>query len=190
LIKEYAKEKVKENNESRNWGHITRVVAYAKVIAEAENANVAVCIKAAYLHDICSDEYSDLHPIKDAEVAKQFLQSIDNPEDEIDDIIKCIKAHKLEDFGKQHSLEEKVLYDADKLDYISYGFLRGLSFANPEFNKTEVHEAFQSSLQWYVMTGNTIQTTKGKEIFAKKLERTKQFVEQTLEWIEDDIKDQ
>lgn len=86
-----------EMDAAHDISHILRVVKTAKQLASQENANMAVVIPAAYLHD-CVNLPKD-HPERHlgsqlaADKAVQFLISIDYPSDTHKAIYHAISAH-------------------------------------------------------------------------------------------------
>lgn len=107
---------------AHDMAHIQRVVQMARHLAEAEGADQAVVIPAAWLHDCVTlpknapnrQEASGLA----AAEAVRFLRSIDYPEQHLDNIAHAITAHSFSAGIPPATLEAKVVQDADRLDAI------------------------------------------------------------------------
>ena len=100
--------------------HIERVVANARVLAETEQADIAVVLPAAWLHDcIVVPKNSPLRSqasMLAAEAAVGFLRSVDYPEQHIAAIAHAIAAHSFSANITPRTTEAKVVQDADRLD--------------------------------------------------------------------------
>jgi uncharacterized protein len=106
-------------------------------LAEAEGADIKVVQAAALLHDSCGsapggDEHERAgHHITSAEFAGKVLADKGWPEQKIQAVQHCIRAHRYrggED--KPETLEAKVLFDADKLDVLgAIGAARTIAYA-------------------------------------------------------------
>ena len=102
--------------------HIERVVRTARHLAEAEGADLAVVIPAAWLHDCVTlpknapnrHEASRLAAV----AAVRFLRSIAYPEEHLEGIAHAIAAHSFSAGIAPTTLEAKVVQDADRLDAI------------------------------------------------------------------------
>ncbi|MFO8082891.1 MAG: HD domain-containing protein [Desulfobacterales bacterium] len=100
-------------------GHAVRVARYAERIGKAEQANMAVILTAAYLHDIGIPEaerkYHSASPKYQHEegppVARAILEKLGANEKLISEVCDIIGHHHLP--REQESINFKVLYDAD-----------------------------------------------------------------------------
>lgn len=102
--------------------HIERVVHTARQLAEAEGADLAVVIPAAWLHDCVTlpKNAPNRHEASQLAAAEavRFLQSIGYPEHYLDGIAHAIAAHSFSAGITPATLEAKVVQDADRLDAI------------------------------------------------------------------------
>ena len=97
--------------------HAQRVLCNALRIAKTEQeADVHVLIMAALLHDIGWSEAPRDHAVVGSEKAYTFLRENGYPEDAASHVAECILTHRYKSGPTPHSLEAKILYDADKLD--------------------------------------------------------------------------
>lgn len=100
--------------------HIKRVVANAKKLAQTSDANLAVVIPAAWLHD-CVVVPKD-SPLRSrasslaAQAASKFLQSAGYPSEHVAEIAHAIESHSFSAGIHPQTLEAKTVQDADRLD--------------------------------------------------------------------------
>lgn len=116
-------------DKAHDTDHIERVVATATQLAEEEDADMAVLLPAAWLHD-CVSVAKD-HPQRKqasrlaADRAVEFLTEIDYPAQHFDAIHHAITAHSFSANIKPETLEAKVLQDADRMDALgAIGIMR------------------------------------------------------------------
>jgi len=101
-------------------GHVRRVVANAKRLTEAEGADLAVVLPAAWLHDCVtiaksSPQRSSASRLA-AERAGAFLRATAYPAELIPAIEHAIEAHSFSARVAPQTLEAKVVQDADRLE--------------------------------------------------------------------------
>ncbi|MFC0117059.1 HD domain-containing protein [Pseudoalteromonas xiamenensis] len=100
--------------------HIERVVAVAKKLALAENADLDVVIPAAWLHDCVAVPKN--HPNRAiasrlaADKATDFLQQFGYDESKLPAIHHAIVAHSFSANVVPESLEAQIVQDADRMD--------------------------------------------------------------------------
>ncbi len=131
------------------FDHILRVYRLAERIARAEGADLEIVRAAVLLHDSTQHsnfdrrqaggkEAADLngkprenHQYSSAEFARQVLVGEGWPEERIEAVLHCIRAHRFRDDREApHTLEARVLFDADKLDAIgAIGAARAVAYA-------------------------------------------------------------
>jgi uncharacterized protein len=102
--------------------HVQRVVENAKRLGLAEQANPAVFLPAAWLHDCVSvaknSPQRSLASRLAAKAASEFLESIDYPSDLIPAVVHCIEAHSFSANIPCESMEAKVVQDSDRLEAV------------------------------------------------------------------------
>ena len=100
--------------------HVKRVVANAKRLADASDANLAVVVPAAWLHDCVSvakdSELRSQASALAAKEARKFLASSDYPPQWLEAIEHAIKSHSFSARITPETLEAKIVQDADRLD--------------------------------------------------------------------------
>jgi HD superfamily phosphodiesterase len=107
-----------------NWHHITRDLARAVIIGEAEKANIKIVLASVLLHDIgrlYPDLGSDHHEVG-AVKAPEYLSKAGFKSGEISEITHCIRAHGPRGTEEPKTLEAKVVYDVDVLS-CSVGYI-------------------------------------------------------------------
>jgi uncharacterized protein len=105
---------------AHDLSHVERVVANAKRIGMSEQADLAVVIPAAWLHDIVaipkdSPERARASSLAAIEAAR-FLRSIQYDARLIEPIAHAIEAHSFSAGIEPRTLEAKTVQDADRLD--------------------------------------------------------------------------
>ncbi|MEK2050487.1 HD domain-containing protein [Vibrio parahaemolyticus] len=100
--------------------HVKRVVKTAKQLCDDENADIAIVLPAAYLHDCFT--YPKDHPNRKqssaiaAKKAIAYLESIQYPQHYHDAIAHAIEAHSFSANIRPNTLEAQIVQDADRLD--------------------------------------------------------------------------
>lgn len=116
------------------FDHIKRVYKLAERLAQAEGADLEIVRAAALLHDAEGagvESERDGHNYRAAAFACQVLREEAWPEERIQAVEHCIRAHRFRDQNEEpQTLEAKVLFDADKLDAIgATGAVRTIAYA-------------------------------------------------------------
>ena len=104
-----------------DFGHYKRVEQFARLIWEKEGGDWKIIFTAIWLHDIGRKESVSNHPTVGARLAKEFLSLIGFPNGEMDAVVRAILKH--DEHGGQQTIEEKIVYDADRLDCFNYSGL-------------------------------------------------------------------
>lgn len=105
--------------------HVYRVYDLCLLLSEGEEqVNMDVLLPAALLHDIARvDESNDSsgmidHALLGGEMAEDILNAMGYDEETSKEIRHCIECHRYRTNRSPHSLEAKILFDADKLDIL------------------------------------------------------------------------
>lgn len=115
--------------------HIFRVTSAAREIAQTEkNVDEEALLCACLLHDIGRREQlenpSRLHAAVGAEKARAFLAENGWSEAFAARVSQIIAAHSSREMAARGGIEEKILFDADKLDMLgSVGLCRAIAYA-------------------------------------------------------------
>jgi|GEM_PF-2014628 len=123
----YNKVRDKYTLKSHDLSHIERVVEYCLLIAQTEGGDTELLILASLLHDLGRSEetsgegHNTLSIKHTRSILKEYYK-----EDAIDKVVEIIRCHSTDSDRQPATREEKIVYDADKLD--SYGFLGVVRF--------------------------------------------------------------
>jgi len=99
--------------------HALRVREWGKKLAQEEAADTMVVELAALLHDIGrSGTVEKTHAESSAGLAMNILQKNGYSEDIVRRVKDAIISHSREAGHEPNTLEAKILYDADKLDFV------------------------------------------------------------------------
>ncbi len=115
--------------------HSERVYFMALAIGRELNARLDILAAAALLHDIGRLRETEsrgeiCHAQESAKMAAPLLEQLAFDKKDIESIQQCIRSHRFRGREKPQSLEEQILFDADKLDSIgAVGIGRAFLFA-------------------------------------------------------------
>jgi uncharacterized protein len=128
-----------------DFNHILRVLALAERVGRAEGADLDILRAAVLLHDASgatpgrrSPEGSDgeenggraTHHEASAEFAREVLRGEGWPDDRLEAVLHCIRAHRFRGMEAPRSLEARILFDCDKLDVLgAIGVARVVAYA-------------------------------------------------------------
>ncbi len=118
---------------AHDWYHNLRVMALCERIGREEGADMTVLRLAALLHDIGRAEErstGECHAEISARECEALLRE-ENYEDQlIATVKKAILTHRFRKNNPPTSLEEKILFDADKIDSIgAIGVVRAFAYS-------------------------------------------------------------
>lgn len=118
---------------AHDFDHVLRVLMLVRRIGPAEGANMRLLEVATLLHDIArADEVARGvdHAQVGAERARTIVQEWGYTPAEAEAIARIIAAHRFRNETPPQTVEEKVLYDADKLDALgAIGVGRAFAYA-------------------------------------------------------------
>jgi len=114
--------------------HALRVKDWGRKIAIEERADLRVVELAALLHDIGrSGTIEKTHAESSAALGMNVLKKIGYPKDLMDQVSEAVVSHSREGGHEPLTLEAKILYDADKLDFVGpMGIARLFAWAGKE----------------------------------------------------------
>jgi uncharacterized protein len=178
-------------------GHVRRVVANAKKLAEAEGADLAVVLPAAWLHDCVtipknSPQRSTASRLA-AEHAGALLRAEGYPAQHIAAIEHAITAHSFSARVAPQTLEAKVVQDADRLEALGAvgiartlitGGANGTPFYDPSepFPVTRVADDRTSIIDHFftklLTLAETMQTAAGRAAAEQRAQFLKEFLTQ------------
>lgn len=102
---------------AHSYEHVNRVVKIATFLAKNEKANVELVQIGALLHDM-GWAAGNPHNETGAKLAKEILKEINYPSEKSEKIVTIILHHPLAFKDKLETLEEKIVWDADKIDLL------------------------------------------------------------------------
>jgi len=119
-LKIEVQKKMRKNDPAHDFEHTMRVYKNAQKLAKKERANMKLVLAAALLHDIVSfpksDSRSKTSSTKSALEAQKILKKHDYSNHEIKIVSEAIRDHSFSKGVAPHTIEGKVLQDADRLD--------------------------------------------------------------------------
>ncbi len=124
-------EKIRSIVRSRRGGaahdlsHVLRVLNYAHLLSQGKKVNAELLEAMCLLHDLVrvEGEQEGISVSESAREAEKILAECGYLPDELDKILRGIRSHSLVSIGgvsgrfpEPETVEEKILFDADKLD--------------------------------------------------------------------------
>lgn len=116
-----AKDLFNGQDPAHDWQHNLRVIAMCERIGREEGADMDVLRLSALLHDIGRAEErrtGECHAQISARLAEDLMRAEEMGDELIARVQRAILAHRFRKDCPPDTLEEKILFDADKLDSI------------------------------------------------------------------------
>lgn len=195
ILKNHLLTLVEEYDIAHSLDHFERVVGLACLLAKQEDANLAVVLPAAWLHDCVPIAKTDPRRKQSsqlsAEQAAVILNDLNYDADLIPDIQHAILTHSFSANITPETLEAKVVQDADRLDALgSIGIARclmlGTTFGSKLYNSAEpipvkrkaddkqfIIDHFYTKL---LSIGDTLQTASGRAEGKQRITVIKSFI--------------
>jgi len=154
---------------AHSYAHTDRVVKIATILAEKEQADVEVVQTAALLHDI-GRAVGEPHNKTGASLAGDILkQSSYYPQEKTERIVKIILHHPIAFRSKLETLEEKIVWDADKIDLLGViGIARVFHWLGKKPFETAADTCFEELTPIYKL----LNTPSAREIAKERYQRT------------------
>ena len=188
---------IQSGDPAHDLGHIRRVVLNTKKIAKTEDLSMEVLLPAAWLHDCIhvaknSPERSTASQLA-ADHAVNTLKQHGYPKEHFSAIHHAIEAHSFSANISPHSIEAKVLQDADRIDALgAIGLSRclmlgghmgsSLYYSEDPFAKNRPLDDTDYCIDHFFakLLGlkNTMQTKAGKALAEKRTKFLSDFLEQ------------
>jgi len=174
---EYLKITVKERmapleGTVHSYAHIDRVFRIATYLAEREKADVELVQIGAILHDI-GRTVGEPHNETGARLASQVLSGTDFPLERSDRVARIVLYHALSMRDKLETLEEKIVWDADKIDLLgASGIARVFHWLGKRPFETVVEDCFEELRPIY----DLLNTSTAKRIAKTRYTRTMAFL--------------
>lgn len=176
-----------EQDDIHGFGHVERVYNMCVQIGKKLKANLFVLKISALLHDI-GRIYEKNDPLKrnhaeiSAEMALEYLKSsnIEISQEDINNIVHCIKAHSFSNNIPPITLEAKILSDNDKLDATgAVGLYRTIGFTVK--NEGGIHEIIEHLENKILKLKNLLYLDMSKEIAKKRTHVIEEFYKKIKE---------
>jgi len=147
------RERLGGDSSGHDWWHVWRVWQTARSIAAEERADLAVVELAALLHDIADWKFAGGDDTAGPRAAREWLERCGVGEPTISHIERIVADLSFKGAGVEtpmHSLEGRVVQDADRLDAIgaigiarafAYGGHKGRAMFDPAIGP-ESHDSF------------------------------------------------
>jgi uncharacterized protein len=195
---ETVKKILKKSPRCHDWEHTERVINNALLIAKKEDCDLLVVELGALLHDVArADEISIkgkiCHARQGAKITDDILKKQHVDKELRTKIVRCVRRHRYRSSQKPESIEEKIVYDADKLDSLgAVGIGRSFLFAGrigaKVHNKmdvalssktyTENDTAYREYLVKQRLLPSKMLTRRGRKIAKKRLAFMKKFFDE------------
>ncbi len=200
----FAQEEMSNLQPSHGWDHVKRVLKNAEHIAATEQGTDLFILRTAtILHDISREEQDRAegkicHAERGSTRAREFLLEQGLSPVKTEKIAHCILTHRFRNSHTPGSIEEKILYDADKLDSTgAVGIGRAFLFAgevgarlhNPEVNilQTDSYSYEDTAYREYIVKLRKIKekmlTREGRRI----AEERHRFMEEFFARLTDEV---
>jgi len=157
---------------AHSYQHVDRVLKIATFLAKKEGANMELVQTGTLLHDI-GWTLGQPHNETGAKLASEILKEIGYPQEESEKIVRIILRHCLDFKDKLETLEEKVVWDADKIDLLgAVGIARAFHWGGRKPFETVMKYCFEEGIPIYSM----LNTATAKMIAMKRHRRTVVFL--------------
>ena len=135
-IEKIVKNELEKSPRCHDWEHTKRVIHNSEYLLQFEkDADKETVRLGALLHDIArADEIAikgkQCHAVRGAEVTDNILRKLCISDDLRKSVVSCVRKHRYRSSDQPVTIEEKIVYDADKLDSIgAVGIGRAFLFA-------------------------------------------------------------
>ena len=150
-LKEIAKEKLCSMGDGHDFDHTLRVLKCGeKLLMQLPQADALVVKTAIILHDIARPLESQscgkvCHAQEGAKLIPDILNQFNLDQEFISKVANCVRCHRYRDNAEPTTIEEKIVYDADKLDSMgAIGIGRAFLFAGN--NGARLHNTKEEAL--------------------------------------------
>lgn len=127
---------------AHSFQHVHRVFKIATFLAEKEKADLELVQIGALMHDL-GRAVGKPHNVTGAKLANKILLELQYPDEKRERIVRIVEFHRLSKKDDLKSLEEMVVWDADKIDLIgAVGIARVLHWGG------ETEQTFEYAVKW------------------------------------------
>jgi uncharacterized protein len=154
------------------YEHVDRVLKIATFLAEKEGADLELVQVAAIVHDV-GRVIGQPHNETGAKLASDILKRVSYSPQKIEKVLKIVLRHPMAFRDKLETLEEKIVWDADKIDLLgAVGIARGFHWEGKKSFESAVKLAFQRFTPIY----NSLDTSTARQISKKRQKETISFL--------------
>lgn len=172
-LKNIVRAKMSQIDETaHSYEHADRVYRIATFLAKNEKADVELVQAGALLHDI-GRSVGQPHNETGAKLAVEILEELDYPREKRWKVISTVRLHRLDSKDKLQTLEEKIVWDADKIDLLgAVGVARGFHWHGKLPFEVVVKLAFET----YTPIYGLLNTSSARKLAKKRYEETTSFL--------------
>jgi uncharacterized protein len=155
-----------------SYEHVDRVVKIAILLAKKEKADLELVQVGAILHDVgrCVGQP---HNETGAKLASEILNNLQYPPEKTKKVVRIVLLHDIGSENKLRSLEEKIVWDADKIDLLgAVGIARGFHWCGKQSFDSAVKLAFEI----YTPIYDLLNTKSARELAEKRNKETLSFL--------------
>jgi uncharacterized protein len=157
---------------AHSFKHVQRVTRIAVFLAQKEGADIELVQVGALLHDV-GWSLGQLHSQTGAELACQILKGLDYPQEQRAKAIRIVLLHPVDFRDRLETLEEKIVWDADKIDLLgAVGVARGFHWLGKKPFEETVKLAYETYTPIYAM----LNTATARRIAKKRRKETMAFL--------------
>lgn len=192
LMKTLKSGKAPEHEVVYRYEHSLRVANIGIQLAKLEKANPETVVLGCLLHDLgkFEGERNIDHGRISAVMAKPFLEELQLPQKQIEDICYAIACHVDGKAGYEYDdiLEAAIVTDADNIDRFSASKIKHAKLwelNDPVDTQTEIHRLEKRLARMIEMKSEDVLETKsGNELFVEKLDLNIYFMQSLLKDLE------
>lgn len=157
---------------AHSYEHVDRVLKIATFLAKKERGDLELVQVAALLHDV-GWVVGQPHNKTGAKLASDILKKLKYSPQKMEKVLKIVLRHPMDFRDKLETLEEKIVWDADKIDLLgAVGIARGFHWEGKRSFESAVKLAFQVFTPIY----NSLNTSTAKQISKKRQKETMSFL--------------
>jgi len=178
-VRAFVRDRLKDERVS-GLDHAERVLFWCERLGEALGADLEVLRLAALLHDVAVPTAGrERHFEEGARMAEELLSELGLPREKVKAVASAIRAHSTFGGPEPETLEEKVLFDADRLDFIgaigiARAIARGLLSGAYSGDVSELPALLRSTLE----KGRKFYTEEGEMAAEERIRFMEEFIRQ------------
>jgi len=157
---------------AHSYEHVERVLKIATFLASEEKADLELVQAGTILHDV-GWTLGQPHNETGAKLAREILEEIGYPQEKSEKLFRIILHHPFEFRNRLQTLEERIVWDADKIDLLgAVGITRAFHWGGRKPFETVMKYCFEEGLAIYGL----LNTTTAKKIAGERHRRTEAFL--------------